>query len=50
MPVIVVPRGSGVLGKPGAFAHYRYRSDLFVLRPEEAACTVIGNEVVYGGE
>ncbi len=40
-----------VVGAHGVFGSYaRISLDLFVLRPEEAACAVVGNEVVCGGE
>ena len=40
-----------VVGAHGVFGSYaRIALDLFVLRPEEATCSVIGNEVVCGGE
>ena len=39
-----------VEGAHGVFGSYaRISFDLFVLRPEEAACTVIGSEVVCSG-
>ncbi len=40
-----------VVGAHGTFGSYaRISFDLFVLRPEEASCTVIGNEVVCDGK